>query len=128
VSNVNLGFFRDFKGADSVLLDGTSEDIALLSTRLGEFMVSTEPLLAIHDIATVSSRHPVQLFASRSAHTSSPGFLWLCSPTDFDSIQGMLEPLANSRSGHQYFTLVNSPAHLVVSVGEYGDAWWRAHG
>jgi len=124
---MQLGFFPDFKGRDSVLLEGTSKDVAFLSEQLGEFVSSNLSQFPVHALANVSQQHPARLFAIRSAAASAPGFCWLCPPTELSAIQGKLAALAESKVGHQYFDLAGSNAQLVVSVGEYGEVWWQAH-
>jgi len=129
--NLRLGFFENFKGTDSVLLAGSSHDIALLSASLNGFVASQESVLPIHSLASVAPNHSVELFAQRAP--SSPQcqplqFHWLCSPNEYANVQGKLEALATSAHGHQYFELIGSPAQLVVSVGEYGASWWQAQG
>jgi len=124
---MQLGFFPDFKGQDSLLLDGTSKDVAFLSAQLKEFVSSSLPRFPVHAFANVSQQHPAELFAIRSAAASAPGFCWLCSPGELPAIQSKLATLAESKAGHQYFALAGSNAQLVVSVGEYGEAWWESH-
>jgi hypothetical protein len=124
---MRLGFFANLKGADSLLLEGTSQDIALLSTRLGEFLASDQQQLAIHALTNVSARHPAKLFATRSASTAVPGFSWVLSPGTLPTLQGKLATLIGLASGHQYFELEGSNAQLMLSVGEYGESWWQTH-
>lgn len=122
---LNIGFFEDFAGADSVLLTGSPEDIASLSSRLKQFLWSSEQHLPIHTQANVSVRRPVLLFASRTANVTADSFHWLVSLVEPE----MLEPLVTSgKPGHQYFELAQSKVQLVVSVGEYSEQWWQAHG
>jgi hypothetical protein len=124
--NLNLGFFPEFKGADSVLLAGDPSAIAELSNLLGSFVASSQSELPIHGFARVSPRHATQLYASRSEQPASM-FRWLCSSASLPDIQGKLTALASSGKGHHYFSLVASPVQLIVSVGEYPHSWWRAH-
>lgn len=124
---LKLGFFAEFKFGDSVLLEGTPTDIALLARRLGEFAASSDSELPIHRLASVSARHPVQLFASH-IDRGTGGFFWLCSTAEISAIQEKLETLSSAAAGHQYFSLAGSAAHLIVSVGEYGESWWQQHG
>jgi hypothetical protein len=126
--NLKLGFFPEFKGADSVLLTGDTGDILQLSAVLSSFVVSPQGQLPIHSLAQVSPRHPTQLYASQSELPSVPGFHWLCIPTILPDTLGKLAALASSGKGHHYFNLVASPVQLVVSVGEYSPSWWLSHG
>lgn len=81
MSKLRIGLFPQFKGKDSVLLEGTHEEIGLLASRLNEFGQSQESELPVHAEANVSERHPVQLFAVRqpSCTGSGAGQRWLCS-------------------------------------------------
>src|SRR5688572_24669030 len=97
----HLGLFRKFNIADTLLLAGDPEDLADLSRRLGEFVASANPTVPIHDLASVSTQHPAQLFASRSILTAEPGFMWLCSPGVVPLIQDQLQAVASSGQGHQ---------------------------
>lgn len=123
---MKLGFFENFKFGDAVLLSGASQDIQLLVARLVIFVQSQEPELALHSVASVASRHPAQLFASHSS--VGTGFRWLCSADELPTIQDKLEALISSGTGHQYFELADTSTTLVVSIGEYDDAWWQHHG
>ena len=123
--SLQLGFFPQFKDADAVLLSGTASDIANLSAQLGVFVASADPSFSIHNLAQVSARNPTRLFVSRLPQSPALEFLWLCPPSELDSIRGKLSALANSGSGHQYFNLAGSSTDLIVSVGEYDESWWQ---
>ena len=127
IIGVRLGFFPEFKGADSVLLHGTSPQLLALVGRLREFVASSLEEWPIHADALVSRRFPAHLFASRSGVSSGTGFHWRCSPAELPSIQGLLHVLAASGSGHQYFDLAGTSAQLIVSAGEYPESWWQAN-
>jgi hypothetical protein len=130
--NLQLGFFPDFKGADSVLLEGCPLSIEGLGNALSTFAASEDHCLPIHNLTTVFPHHSVQLFAVRSPPTSAtlslPGFAWQFSNDELPAIQAKLRDLAQRSSGHHYFALAGSTAQLIVSVGEYGESWWNAHG
>jgi hypothetical protein len=124
--SLHLGLFHQFKGADTVLLSGTPNDVAELSAHLRAFASSDALDWAVHDIAHVSIHNPAQLFACRTPQLHATGFVWVCSPESMSAIQGKLQALASSGSGHQYFGLLGSSVQLAVSVGEYGESWWSA--
>lgn len=130
--NLQLGFFPDFKGADTVLLEVSPLSIEDLANALGTLSASEDHWLSIHSLATVAPDHSVQLFAVFTEPTAAvpnlPGFEWKFSIGELPAIQAKLRELARSQSGHQYFALSNSVAQLIVSVGEYGESWWSAHG
>lgn len=122
---LKIGLFPNFKGADTVLIDGAPSDIVALSTLLAQVVVDKP--LAVHEIAAVAPRYPVTLFAA----TTSPGtrgYWWKCSSEEIETIQGKLEPLTEGGKGHQYFDLEGTNTQLMISVGEYGSKWWQEHG
>ena len=129
---LHLGFFKDFKWSDSVLLAGTSHDIENLSSVLGKFVESNDSQFPIHSLASIAARHHAQLFTHRSVqeqeHSGPTTFFWLCSPSYLPDIQAKLLALMQSGNGHQYFKLEGSDTQLIVSVGEYSDSWWQANG
>ena len=114
-----LGFFKDFKGADTVLLSTTAEGAADLAKQLQRFASSSMASLKIE--AAEVPEHFTQLFAVREAQalTTGSGFRWLCGPKQIAQIEGKLNALANASSGHQYFELLDSRVQLLVSIGEY---------
>ncbi|MDR3480372.1 MAG: hypothetical protein P4L91_06615 [Burkholderiaceae bacterium] len=124
---MNLGFFPDFKGSDSVLLSGDPAEITFLSRQLRQFVLSGDALLQVHNFVDVSPQYPAQLLASKLGQGMDFAYIWPCSPDEFETIQPKLESLAMSSFGHQYFDLANSRARLIVSVGEYDKSWWQAH-
>lgn len=124
---LRLGFFQGFQGGDSVLLHGTPLQINALVPRLYEFLASPLDEWPVHEHAIVSRRCPVRLFASRMGMSRRSGYRWRCSPAQLPSIQSMLQALAVSGSGHQRFELAGSTAQLIISAGEYPDAWWQAN-
>ena len=129
---LRLGFFNDFKWGNSVLLTGTPNDIENLSSELGKFVLSNEQQFPIHSLASISNRYPAMLFAQREAknfqNSISAQFSWLCASDVLPDIQANLLSLSHSSNGHQYFELQESGNKLIVSVGEYSDSWWQAHG
>jgi len=124
---IRLGYFPEFKGGKTVLLEGTPHELLLLSSQLQDFAASSGSELAIHEFAEVSRRHPVELFVARVVREPSRGFWWLCSMANVQAIQEKLDALSASK-GHQYFTLSDSSVQLIISANEYGEAWWKSHG
>jgi hypothetical protein len=122
---LRLGFFTDFKGADTVLLHGTPHDVLALAERLATSPSLSLTPLALHELAIVAPLHSVRLFVGSGTSPTAGDPLWSCSPSELPSIQASLSALAAGCPAHQYFALVNSAAQLIVSVGEYDDEWWR---
>ena len=124
---MNIGYFPDFKGAQTVLLCGLPTELADLKSQVRAFARSERTELPIHEVATVSSKHPVQLVLSKHP-TSTAGFHWVCSADALSTVEGKLAPLIRGTPGHQYFDLAQVGTQLMVSVGEFDDAWWVANG
>jgi hypothetical protein len=125
---MRLGYFQDFKGAETVLLAGTPDSIAELSLALANFVESGESELELHSLVSVSPPNSVRLLASSVSTTAYPGaYVWLCNASTLPSVQAALGALAADRGGHQYFELQLSQAQLMVSINEYADTWWAEH-
>lgn len=122
---LKIGLFQNFKGADTVLIDGTPSDIEDLSKSLAEVVVSKA--VAVHEVAAVAPRYPVALFAA-TASPGTRGLWWKCSSEEIETIQGKLGPLTQGGKGHQYFDLEGTNIQLMISVGEYGPNWWQENG
>ncbi len=122
--SLQLGLFQQFKGADTLLISGTAADVSDLSARLGAFAASDAAVFPVHGMVRVSAHNSAELFASRTPYSQATGYVWLCSPDSVSVIQGKLQALASSGSGHQYFDLLDSSVQLMVSVGEYSESWW----
>jgi hypothetical protein len=124
-----LGFFANFKGADSVLLECSApQDVVQLSALLSALQVTAEPVLPIHVFARQAPAHQARLFAVRSVEFPQPGYLWLCSPVTVATIRGALHALSVKGSGHHFFELASSSVQLIVACREYGPEWWQAQG
>ena len=122
---LRIGLLRNFKGADTVLIEGAPSDIETLSKSLAEVVFGKA--VAVHEVAAVAPGHPVALFAA-TASPGTKGLWWKCSSEEIESIQEKLEPLTQDGKGHQYFDLEGSNIQLIISVGEYGPKWWQEHG
>ena len=123
---MHLGFFKDFKEADTVLLSASRGEVVALSRQLEAFAGSSAASLPIE--ATPIPGHPAQLVAIRESEASPKAFCWLCGPAEIRDISSKLNVLGRANPGHQYFDLVGSEAQLMVSVGEYGNLLRRLDG
>jgi hypothetical protein len=114
-----LGFFEHFKGADTLLLSATAQEVANLAKQLQGFASSPQPSLQIE--AAAIPGHPAQLTAVREPRAAGDGreFRWLCGPAEVAEVSSKLNTLAGVGAGHQYFALHGSGVQLLVSIGEY---------
>ena len=117
--SATLGFFEQFKGADTVLLSTNQGELLEMAERLERFASSRVLFLEIE--AVPISGHEAHLVAVRESHApaNQRQFHWLCGPRDIPEILEKLRHLAKSTRGHQYFDLLGTNAQLLVSVGEY---------
>ena len=114
-----IGFFEQFKGADTVLLSITTEEGRDLAARLQDFAASNAVAMEI-DARSVPG-HETRLVAVREAQTARGRgeYRWLCGPAELGNIIDKLKSVINVAEGHQYFELVASKVQLMISVGEY---------
>lgn len=129
---MNIGYFQNFQGNDSVLLDCTEQEIEDISNQLGNSSINSGHELAVHELAVVSQQNPVQLFvlfsSAQPKQNKNGTFYWLCTDDELMNIKDKLKYLSSAGVGHQYFSLAGSSAQLIVSVGEYGESWWSQNG
>lgn len=124
---LRIGFFPNFKNADSVLLAADAEGIRILLDAIAKATANPTYAVPVHELAYVSAKHPAFLYvavnakAARSVPVST--YYLDVSGSARLNVEGLLEPLITSSAIHQFFDLV--PRHvLVVSVGEYDASWW----
>jgi hypothetical protein len=118
-----IGFFHDFRGADTVLLACSTAGVAKLRG-----LLASPPAvpLALHSFAEVAKNHPAALFASADA--ANPGrFTWLAGSDALPNVHVALNSLALAQHGHQYFDLVGVETKLLVALNEYDSSWWSTN-
>lgn len=123
---MRLGYFREFKHGDIVLLSCDPKGVAALRTNLAAAMAKMLPF-AIHELATVSERQPARLFVwpvRLAVRRRGDDFIWKISDRELEDVDAKLQPLLSGRAGHQYFDLDRPGTQLMVSVGEYDEDWW----
>jgi hypothetical protein len=124
---LRLGYFGNFKGADTVLLSCDPLEVPPFRGVLADVMARGVPF-AIHDLAVVSARNPARLVLCPAAapfRGVGDEFIWRLNHVEFASVDSKLEVLEHVRAGHQYFSFNKSDAQLIVSVGEYDEACWN---
>jgi hypothetical protein len=118
-----LGYFRGFKGGNTVLLALDRADVSVLCRSIAAAVNNEEPL-AIHEMALVAKQHAVRLFVySESMCVSVGEGNWAWS-IDLEDVDPKLKVLEHG-NGHQYFDLEPKGTQLIVSVGEYDEQWWE---
>src|SRR5215475_7787067 len=123
---LHLGYFENFKDADTVLLSCDPLEVAPLRGVLADVMAKGSPF-AIHDLAVVPAGNPARLIlcpAAAKFRRAGDEFIWRLNHVEFASVDSKLEVLEHVRAAHQYFNLEHSDVRLMISVGEYDEAWW----
>jgi hypothetical protein len=116
---LQAGLFRDFKGADSLLIWGDAEGIADLHTALSALFGGVRSDLRISGPdgnllikVTGAGRHS-------TLKESDGGLEWTCSRTMIDEAEGLVAGLEAASSGHQYIDLSGLARQVIVSKAEY---------
>ena len=130
---VRAGFFRAFKGADTLLLDGDAEGLAQLSQELSGLATERADQVTLLSFPFVERHYGVQVSlvrGPRDVGVSLRGtreFTWLLSTAGWSDVVDLLEPLIKSGPGHQYLDQF-AQITVMASREEYDDAWWAMHG
>jgi hypothetical protein len=132
VAFIRVGFFEEFKGANTLLLDvdrevlnaliawlqtATSSDrrtpISSCPSCIVQAGVAVDLLRAVNDTGLV-----------RAAGTE---FVWQRSEEGWAEV---IDKLAAMDIGacHQYLDGPRGDLQIMASIGEYGDAWWHRYG
>lgn len=122
---LHLGLFN-FRNDDVLLIAGDTAAIAALGNRLRAEFGSGKSCVPIHDLASVSTRHPALLFAVRGdiRPQEKDALVWRCSEAD---VQRLIA--AGSQATELYFDLTRTPPYLYVNFsGHYNEEWWATYG
>jgi hypothetical protein len=132
MASIHVGFFEDFKGADTLLLDVDREGLSTLIAWL-QTNASSARKIAINHCpgAVVQSGLHVDLSCvpeeTGLVRTSGTEFVWQRSAEGWAEV---IDKLAAMESGacHQYLEGPSDDVQVMGSIGEYSDSWWRRHG
>ncbi len=136
MGNLCIGYFEDFKGANTILVCGDGEGLHRLADLLRTLEDPNADPVNPHSLPFVQVHGGVQLTAyavSRELGVcrigSGPCFAWHDSEEAWLESAEKIEVVARGSGGHCY--LGEAPAGdavLMVSKGEYSEAWWESHG
>jgi len=131
--HARLGFFENFLGADTILIDGDREALSALATQLKELDNPAAELLRIHALPYMEVRGRVELTAFpvdrelgvRRRHADWLCFTWRHSEEGWLEAAEKIEAVALGRGGHAWLECIGvEDAVVMVSQGEYGSEWW----
>ena len=132
VGSIRVGFFEDFKGADTLLIDVDAEGLRDLIAWLRDVASSGRRVL-LSDCPGVSLQSGLQVeaFPGRDdtglLKSGEGAFVWQRSEEGWTNIVEKLGVMG-TRAGHQYLDGPRDDVQVMASFGEYGDQWWNRHG
>ena len=133
---LRIGYFGEFKGNDTILVGGDEEGLRQLADALRTLeAVSAEPVY-LHLLPSVGIHAGVQLRAcpvdrEPGVRRSGPGacFTWHESEEGWLESAEKIEAVARCSGGHCILGgTAAGDAVVMISKGEYDDAWWEKHG
>lgn len=132
MASIRVGFFEDFKGADTLLIDVDAEGLALLTNWIGGVKTSRRGI-ALEECPDVTREPRVDVRACcvpddrGLLRTAEKLFVWERSEEGWTEIVDKLSAMLTG-AGHQHLDGPNDDVQVMASIGEYGDDWWRRHG
>ncbi len=134
MGHVHIGFFKDFKESDTLLIEGDSEGLRSLALAIRKLATSRNiEVVAIQDLPFVEVHHGLQVLAYRvsgddGARFQHAGVLaWRRSAAGWQQVADKIDALCEPTAGHHYLDDL-SDVTVQASTGEYGAAWWLTHG
>jgi len=129
---VHIGFFRDFKSSDTVLIEGDSNGLRLLADTFRRLAKNVGPV-AIHELPFVEVHHGIRIVATVSKRDDGASIhgldvSWERSTDGWQDAADKLDALEMATAGHQYLDASSDQVTVEVSIGEYGDSWWTQNG
>jgi len=127
--SIRVGFFEDFKGADTLLIDVDAEGLRGLIAWLRDVMSSDRRvLLSACPGATLQSTLRVDVFRSPDdiglVRAAEGTLVWQRSEDGWTDVVEKLTAMETG-AGHQYLDGPRDDMQVMASIGEYGDDWWR---
>ena len=127
--SIRVGFFGDFKGADTLLIDVDAEGLRGLMAWLRNVMSSDRrALLSACPGVTLQSTLRVDVFRSPDdiglVRAAEWVFVWQRSEDGWTDVVEKLAAMETG-AGHQYLDGPRDDVQVMASIGEYGDEWWR---
>ena len=126
--SIRVGFFENFKGADTLLIDVNAQGLRDLVAWVREVIASSQgmSLSSCSDVSLRLGIHVEAVCAPDDAglvRTADKDFVWQHS---MDGWTDIADKLAAMQAGHchQYLDGSRDGVQIVVSIGEYGDNWW----
>lgn len=128
---IRVGFFEDFKSADTLLIDLDHQGLHMLIAWLHVITPSgLKTTISNCPQSVVQSGLQVELLRAMDdlgiVRTAATEFVWKRSEEGWGEV---IDKLAAMETGacHQYLDGPRDAVQIMASIGEYGEAWWRHH-
>jgi hypothetical protein len=127
---IRVGFFEDFKGADTLLIGVDHEGLRDLLTWLRE-VTSSGRKAWLNECPGVSLRSGLRVELVRAPNDggllkmAATEFVWRRSEEGWLEIIAKLEVM-EAGACHQYLDGPRDDVQPMASIGEYGDEWWNS--
>lgn len=134
--NIRIGFFKDFKGEDSILISADIHGLLELESAFLQ-LASNERKIKITDIKYLDKEHtiPMTLYSTdtnEGLRQIGDFYEWKLTSEKWDRIRQMTTTLyRNDSSGHQYLdsdSFDNLDLQVILSFNEYNDDFWTQVG
>ena len=118
MGSIRVGFFEDFKGEDTLLIDVDAEGLRALIAWLRDVMTSDRKvLLSACSGVTLQAGLRVEVFRSRDLRTAETTFVWQRSEDGWTDIVELLAPMETGAC-HQYLAGPRDDVQVMASIGE----------
>ena len=121
---LDIGYFEEFKGRDTLLIAGEPAEIRSLARALESFAASEQQsfVLPLRGYRVGGA----QLRLTKDPLGGDSQESWLVTSSEVSRVVEQLHAVAHGAPAHQYFELVGSGTQLMVAAGEYPSEWWQA--
>jgi hypothetical protein len=130
VAFIRIGYFEDFKSADTLLIDVDHDGLHAFIAWLRDAIESGQRK-TISDCpgAVVQAGLHIELLRSRDdigiLRTAEGAFVWQRSEDGWADIVELLDAM-KAGAGHQYLDGPRDEIQAMASIGEYGIEWWNS--
>jgi hypothetical protein len=130
---IRIGFFENFKGEDSVLIEADIYGLLEIETVLLN-LTDNKKEFNTKDFELLDKEHCLEIQMKSGDNNDglrrfSNDYKWTLTPEKWDDIREMTTVLIkNSTGGHQYLDSDTSPfddLQVVLSFDEYGIDFWK---
>jgi hypothetical protein len=127
---IRVGFFEDFKSADTLLIDVDHDGLRALIAWLQE-AISSDQTTTLSDCpgALVQDGLHVELLRTHDdtgiTRSGEGTFVWQRSEDGWTDIVELLTAM-EAGGCHQYLDGPRDEVQVMASFGEYGDGWWNS--